>query len=187
MQKMEQNIFGRIEQLYRLMDNQWDKTALLYGFECNGCDDNCCETEFYHHTLIEKAYLIHGFNQLPLPSVILAKKRAQKVCTKSNIAAKKGVVIRIMCPLNQEGKCILYKFRPMICRLHGVPHELLKPDGTYSRNPGCKAGSDLFSAGYFQFDRTPFYSEMAAIEKEYLSFIGKNVKIKQTIAQMLVK
>ncbi|MBF0573595.1 MAG: hypothetical protein HQK69_07535 [Desulfamplus sp.] len=114
-----------------------------------------------------------------------------------------------MCPLNQDGKCILYKYRPMICRLHGIPHELVKPasyllssntkpisdinstlisDTNTVLSPGCNDGSELFSAkGYIKFDRTPFYSEMAAIEKEYLiATIGRAVRNRQTIAQMLI-
>jgi len=193
MKKMAKKIFDRLENLYQTMDRAWEKAALYYGFQCSGCNENCCETEFYHHTLIEKDYLLHGFNKLSLPLSIAAIKRAKKVCTKREIAIKNREQIRIMCPLNQEGKCILYHYRPMICRLHGIPHEVLKPGyssvSTPVLNPGCKAGSELFnSAGYIQFDRTPFYSEMAEIEREYLTtVIGRVTRIKQTIAQMLVK
>ncbi|MBF0301488.1 MAG: hypothetical protein HQK73_00475 [Desulfamplus sp.] len=206
MKDAEKQIFERLSNLYTKMDRAWDKTASLYGFKCNGCDENCCETEFYHHTLVEKAYLLKAFDKLPVPAVIAAKKRAQKVCTKRDIAAKKGESIRVMCPLNQDGKCILYNFRPMICRLHGIPHEILKPSQSSVSssvlppslnsipnpavlNPGCKVGYELFNAsGYIKFDRTPFYSEMAAIEKDYLTkVIGRVTRIRQTIAQMLVK
>ncbi|MBF0259829.1 MAG: hypothetical protein HQK62_13525 [Desulfamplus sp.] len=181
------------------MDTAWDKTASLYGFQCNGCDESCCETEFYHHTLIEKTYLLHGLSQMPPPAVIAAKKRAQKVCTKRNIATKKGGNIRVMCPLNQDGKCIIYRFRPMICRLHGIPHELSKFENNSMKDPlisykpgaltspGCKAGSELFSSGYIPFNRTPFYMEMAEIEKEYQKSVGTITRNRQTIAQMLIK
>ena len=46
------------------MDKAWNKIADLYGFQCNGCEDNCCRSLFFHHTYIEKSYLLHGFNQL---------------------------------------------------------------------------------------------------------------------------
>jgi len=189
MKDTEKQIFERLEHLYSEMDRAWETTASLYGFKCNGCDENCCETEFHHHTLIEKAYLIKGFNQLPPPAAVGVKKRTKKVQTKRNIAAKKGESIRIMCPLNQGGKCILYKFRPMICRLHGIPHELRKPGCLPVLSPGCKAGSNLFNAaGYIQFDRTPFYIEMAKIEKEYQGLMdNKVIRNRETIAQILVK
>ncbi len=189
MNDKEKEIFVRLEKLYSKMDIAWNKIALLYGFECNGCNENCCETEFYHHTLVEKNYLLKGFKQLSAPSIIFAKKWAKKVCTKRDLAAKKGESIRIICPLNLDGKCILYKFRPMICRLHGIPHQLRKPDSLTLFSPGCNAGAHLFDAkGYIEFDRTPFYIEMAAIEKEYLtSIIGKITRNRQTVAQMLLK
>lgn len=189
MKEMEKKIFDRLERLYHEMDSAWDKAASHYGFQCNGCDDNCCETEFYHHTFIEKAYLLHGFSQLPLPITIAARRVAQKVCTKRGIAAKKGEQIRIMCPLNHEARCTLYRFRPMICRLHGIPHEVLKPGCSPVLSPGCRAGSSLFNASeYIQFDRTPFYAEMAEIEREYLTkVVGRLTRTKQTIAQMLAK
>ncbi|MGD9731800.1 MAG: hypothetical protein AB7U45_06430 [Desulfamplus sp.] len=184
---MKKQIFTQLENLYDKMDAAWNETASLYGFECSGCDENCCETEFYHHTLVEKAYLLKGLNQLPAPTVIAAKKRAKKVCTKRDIGAKKGITIRIMCPLNQEGRCILYKFRPMICRLHGIPHELRKPGLSPIFSPGCKAGEELFDKkGYIEFDRTPFYTQMAEIEKEYQVVIGSSTRNRQTIAQMLI-
>lgn len=187
MKEMVNKIFERLEKLYHAMDTAWDRAALSYGFRCNGCDENCCETEFYHHTSIEKAYLLHGFNQLPLPLAIASKKRAQKVVTKRNIAAKKGGQIRIMCPLNLEERCSLYRFRPMICRLHGIPHELTKPGSLPVKSPGCNAGSDLFGVKYIQFDRTRFYSEMATIEMDYLNIIGKTTRNRETIAHMLLK
>ncbi|MBF0230564.1 MAG: hypothetical protein HQK63_13425 [Desulfamplus sp.] len=109
MKESEKKIFERLENLYCEMDSAWEKIASLYGFICNGCDENCCESEFYHHTLIENKYLLKGFKQLPTPQIILATKRAKKVCTKRDIAAKKQESIRIMCPLNQDGKCIFQK------------------------------------------------------------------------------
>ncbi|MBF0242642.1 MAG: hypothetical protein HQK64_09235 [Desulfamplus sp.] len=189
MNNRQKEIFKQLENLYLEMDRAWEQVAILYGFQCNGCDENCCETEFFHHTFVEKDYLLKGFNELLPPQIIAAKKRAKKVSTKRAIASKKGESIRIMCPLNQEQKCIIYKFRPMICRLHGLPHELLKSN---SLNPilssGCKAGSEIFDqAGYIKFDRTPFYLKMAEIEKEYLNrVVGKFVRNKETIAQMLL-
>ncbi len=189
MKETRTKLFHSLSHLYQEMDRSWENTASQYGFQCNGCSENCCETEFYHHTFIEKAYLLHGFKQLPGPAMVSAAKRAKKVCTKRNIASRKGKSIRIICPLNLEGKCILYQFRPMICRLHGIPHELYTPFKGKLQQPGCNAGATFFQAAYYPFDRTLFYSKMASIEKKYLEFNFKGTakRIKQTIAQMIVK
>lgn len=189
MREIEKKLFNRLNSLYQEMDSTWKSTASEYDFQCNGCSENCCETEFYHHTYIEKSYLLHGFSKLPRPAMVGAAKRAQKVCTKRNIAAAKEENLRIMCPLNLKGKCILYQFRPMICRLHGIPHEVYTPLNDKVQNPGCDAGAPLFKAVYYPFDRTLFYSEMASLEKDFLEFKFKGAakRIKQSVAQMLVK
>ena len=43
----------------------------------------------------------------------------------------------VMCPLNDDGLCSLYKHRMMICRLHGVPSSMTRPDGQKMEFPGC--------------------------------------------------
>ncbi len=176
------------------MDTLWNRTADQYGFQCNGCEDNCCETEFYHHTHIEKAYFLHGFNRLQRPVIVMSSKKAKKVNAKRHLAAKKKERLRIMCPVNIDGKCTLYPYRPMICRLHGIPHEVEIPAGLGKEKkrihqPGCAAGADLFKETYHPFDRTPFYSQLATLEKAYcqLKFPGKPQRIKETIAQMIAK
>ena len=85
---------------------------------------------------------------------------------------------------------MLYAFRPMICRLHGIPHELHRPGGNVIKNPGCNAFFDQCrksgTSAYIRFDRTPFYRQMAILEKDLRQATGYTDKIKLTIAQMLV-
>ena len=158
--------------------------ASLYDFQCNGCEDNCCRSLFFHHTLIEKAYLLHGFNQLSQDIKEESITRAKIYYSKTFIESGSLDSLKLMCPLNWDGMCILYKYRPMICRLHGLPHELHKPGNAIYHGPGCDAG--LFdSKKYLVFDRTPFYIEMAEIEMEFLRKTHKNGRIKETVAQML--
>ncbi|SLM28835.1 conserved hypothetical protein [Desulfamplus magnetovallimortis] len=181
--------FNRLRQIYDDMDTEWQNKAAQYGFKCNGCKENCCESEFYHHTFIEKAYLIKGFKTMPLPSRIKTQKRAGKVLKKRDAAAKKGESSKVMCPLNIEEKCMIYPFRPMICRLHGIPHELYTPLKEKIESPGCDAGAPFFEGKYYQFDRTPYYKKIAALEKDFLDFHfnGKAKRIKQTIAHMIAE
>jgi Fe-S-cluster containining protein len=95
-----------------------------------------------------------------------------------------------MCPLNRDGQCVAYPYRPMICRLHGIPHELHRPGGKIIKNPGCDSFFDQCrdrgTTEYIRFDRTPFYQQMAMLEKELRQETGYAEKIKLTIAQMLV-
>ena len=161
------------------MDKAFDKAASHYGFQCNGCEDNCCKSFFYHHTFIEKDFLLSKANGFTAEQRIELKKTAELYI--ETLSEKP------LCPLNKGEKCILYNQRPMICRLHGIPHHLNIPGKGIKQNPGCDAGEYFFnSTSYFSFDRIPYYKEMAEIEKEYRKTIGRSEKIKQTIAHMLL-
>lgn len=166
------------------MDNTWNRIAEAYQFQCNGCKDNCCQSLFFHHTHIEKAYLHHGFEQLKPDKKKDILNKAEYYCRKTFPTSGEVKSLKIMCPLNEKGRCILYPYRPMICRLHGLPHEIRKPGFNPLMGKGCETG--LFDdKPYIEFNRTPFYQNMAQIEAEYRKKIKINYKIKETVGQML--
>jgi Fe-S-cluster containining protein len=179
----------QLEELFRAMDQSYAAVADQYGFQCIGCVDNCCLTRFYHHTLLEVLYLVEGMRTLESGVQQRVKQQALAVSTRLAEADCRGAAIRIMCPLNQDGRCRLYHHRPMICRLHGIPYELQRPAGNAIKNPGC----DLFfekcrasgKTDYIRFDRTPFYRQMAMLEQKLRCVTGYTDKLKFTIAQML--
>lgn len=177
----------RLAILFEQMDRSYAVVADQYGFHCSGCTDNCCRTRFYHHTLLEYLYLIDGVRRLDRITRQTVLGRAASVNTQQ--ADRKGGALRVMCPLNRDGRCLVYTHRPMICRLHGIPHELHRPDGRIMRNPGCDAFFDQCRRSgkndYIPFDRTPFYREMAMLEKALRAETGCGDKMKLTIAQML--
>jgi hypothetical protein len=114
------------------------------------------------------------------------RNRAERACGGQSQADNPGGVLGEMCPLNCNGLCVLYAYRPMICRLHSLPHELKKPRQTVSFGPGCptfdrKCGNKT----YFPFDRTSFYLEVAQIEQEFRLHLGTNQKIRMTVAEMI--
>lgn len=183
-------LMNRLKTLFDEMDRAYQAAADRYGFRCNGCEDNCCLTRFHHHTLVEYLYLVDGVRALDPVLLRAVLSRAVTVFTRTAEADQRGESVRIMCPLNQEGRCVAYAHRPMICRLHGIPHELHRPGGTVLRQPGCDSFFDQCrhsgTTMYIQFDRTPFYRQMALLEKELRRLTGYGDKIKLTIAQMLV-
>ncbi|MFH2218243.1 MAG: hypothetical protein ABII68_01110 [Pseudomonadota bacterium] len=177
----------RLAEIYAAMDQKYRDAADHYGFSCTGCDDNCCLTRFYHHTLLEYLYILKGFRRLESKKQTELKNRALDVCQKAELADEKGLSVRLMCPLNVDGLCLLYKHRPMICRMHGIPHELKSPDGRRVHGPGCDAFSrQCMEKSDFNFDRTPFYLEMALLEKELKQTAGAMGKVRFTVAQMLL-
>ena len=173
--------------IYADMDRKYQEAADYYGFECTGCEDNCCLTRFYHYTLIEYFYLKKGYHCLDNGKQTEVKQRSLAVCRKIDEADEKGKSVRLMCPLNFGSLCVLYPYRPMICRLHGIPHELQGPDQGILHSSGCGTFAlKCHRKKRFKFDRTPFYMQMAALEKEVKQAVGMTQKIKMTVAQMIV-
>ncbi len=107
-----------------------------------GCSD-CCHALF-DLSFIEALYLNHRFNQAfppgPKRDAILerantADREHYKLKRKAFRAGEQGVPTseiladlareRIRCPLlGDDDRCILYAFRPVTCRLYGVPLEI---------------------------------------------------------------
>lgn len=177
----------QIVDLFEQMDRAYDAAAKTAGFICNGCKDNCCMTRFYHHTLLEYLYLKLGLASLK-PEVLEAVKiQAGEALKHVAKLESTGKPIRVRCPLNTTGRCIVYAHRPMICRLHGVPHALRRPDGQTQTGPGCgdfyvQCGQETES----HLDRTPLYIAMAKLEQGLRKDLGYNEKIKMTIAEILL-
>lgn len=179
--------FNSLKIIYDAIDQNYNEVGNQYGFICKGCEDNCCATRFYHHTLLEVLYILKGFKSLEKEKQIKIKHRTLEVSRKIIEAGEKEMDLRPMCPLNFDGLCILYIHRPMICRLHGIPSELHIPGKQITYSPGCYSFSkQCKEKGYIAFDRTPFYIEMAQLEKKLQQAVGMTQKIKMTVAQMLV-
>ena len=180
--------FDRLQAIFADMDRKYGKAADYYGFQCRGCEDNCCLTRFYHHTYLEYLFILRGFNALEPSIRHTIQAKAESVCRQTQVADNKGLPVRLMCPLNKDGMCALYHYRPMICRLHGIPHELHKPGRSIVRGPGCGEFDNQSSdKPYIKFDRTRFYFEMAGLENEFKRATGLSGRIKLTIAEMIIE
>jgi len=81
----------------------------------------------------------------------------------------------------------MYEHRLMICRLHGIPYEFTPPGRDRVYGEGCAIFSSRHGdQPYIPFDRTPFYSELSALEREFRQTTGIYEKIKMTIAEMIL-
>jgi Fe-S-cluster containining protein len=178
---------SRLKTLFEKMDHEYETISGKYGFECRGCEDNCCRTRFHHHTFIEYYYIRKGFEILSREQQQRIRRTASTVDQIHSIAGRKEQSAKEMCPLNLDGRCILYSYRPMICRLHGIPHELHRPGKAVQNHPGCNAFYiQCRQPLYIRFDRTPYYIEMSALERDLKSALGISERIKMTVAQMLL-
>ena len=180
--------FHRLQAVFEDMDRKYGKAADHYGFHCRGCKDNCCLTRFYHYTFLEYLFILKGFDTLGPSQRHTIHAKAESVCRQTQEADDNGLPVRLMCPVNKDGMCTLYHYRPMICRLHGIPHELHKPGQPIFHGPGCGDFDARCShKPYFEFDRTRFYFEMAGLENEFKRVAGLTGKIKLTIAEMIME
>ncbi len=173
--------------LYDEMDAAYGAVAQRYGFQCRGCEDNCCRTRFYHHTLLEAAGLLMGYRELPECQKASIIERARAYCRALKASAHLDRPLRHLCPLNSDERCLLYRQRPMICRLHGIPHVMRHPRRGLIAGTGCH----LFEASCSQaaghpLDRTPLYAAMAMLEKSLRQASGIESPVRLTIAEMIL-
>lgn len=168
----------RLEALYARMDRRYSEIADRCGFHCRGCEDSCCRTTFHHHTLMEYLYLREGVISLE------KDKRDEILLLSHTVSANPNA--GLICPLNEDGRCLLYAHRPMICRLHGIAHELRRPDGTVQRGPGCAAFAAVSKERVpIALDRTEFYWELSKLEQEARMAMGFFQKVRMTVSQMM--
>ena len=171
--------FGaRLHALYAEMDRAYHRVSAAYGFTCNGCADNCCWSRFHHHTLVEYLDLQAGLAQLP-PRVHAG------VTARARQAVQAPPDRRTPCPLLEDARCLLYGHRPMICRLHGIPHRLVRPDGKVLEGDGCAAFHARCGPAVQRLDRTPFYRQLAALETELRAKTGFSGRLHLTVAGMI--
>lgn len=179
--------FEALENLFEQMDNAYEAAASHFGFACSGCEENCCLTRFHHHTWLEYLYLRHGFAGLENQCRERLVENAVAYDAAMAAAEVGDVPFRRMCPLNQDGLCQLYAYRPMICRLHGVPHEISPPGRGRLFSAGCtEFDRRCGDRPYYAFDRTPFYLKLSDLELQLKKTTGVNRKFKRTVAQMLI-
>lgn len=180
------HFLDRLQSVFQNMDQQYARAAAHYGFNCSKCRNNCCRTRFYHHTHIEYLCMQTGYASLGPENRRALKARAADICKGGQEIKEDASDLAPMCPLNVDELCSLYDYRPMICRLHGIPHELRKPGQNVVFGPGCMTFDERCAhKSYFKFDRTGFYLEMAQLEKDYKAAASLTGRIKMTIAEMI--
>jgi len=183
----------RLNNIYRAMEEEYDEVARQLRFSCSGCPDNCCDSYFLHHTSIEWAYLWQGMRQLPpgrQREILDRAAAADRVCQEELANGRRPVV---MCPLNEHGLCVLYPYRLLVCRTHGVPAVMTRPDGKRLSFPGCFRCQEIVRArgkdADIPFvDRTRLLQQLVMVENELTQGIYRSrPRIRMTIAEMLVK
>jgi len=180
--------FERLAEVYSEIDAEYDRVAKEYdNFSCQGCEDNCCVTVFYHYTLIESLYFMEGFEALPEEKKKESIGRAEEYVKELGNHPFAETGLSIMCPVNYDGLCAVYEHRPMICRIHGLPGVLHSPQKGTQKWEGCDRFKKLHGGNItHEVDRTAFYTRIAFIERDLRQEMVFMQKYKKTIAEMIV-
>ncbi|WP_232362489.1 hypothetical protein [Desulfogranum mediterraneum] len=182
-----------IAEIYETMATSYDEVASQIALSCEGCPDNCCDSYFQHYTYSEWAYLWEGIRALEDEQLDRIMERARSYVEESGRILAQGERPQLKCPLVEDGLCGLYKHRLMICRTHGVPATLTRPDGQHLRFPGCFRCQEIVEDRYAvetdapAMERTILYRRLAQLESRFLGSVRHLYpKLKLTIAEMIV-
>lgn len=180
---------SRLTALYQRMETAYDRVAGELAFSCTDCPDNCCDSFFLHHTVSEWSYLWLGLGELTPEYLARIRGRAERYLAGAAAAIARNERPQILCPLNEQGLCSLYAHRLMICRMHGVPSAMTKPDGQKQSFPGCFRCQELTGGreNLPAVERTELYRDLAELERELLTAVyWRGGRVKMTIAEMIL-
>ena len=151
--------------------------------DCVRCKINCadCCHAIFGIFLIEALFLKNDFERLDKEEKEKAISRAKKSDQELEKVQKKlkqfrddpymiNYILareRIRCPLlSEDNKCILYPYRPITCRVYGIPI-LIRGNVRVCHKSGFEKGNTYTT---YNMDRT--YEELYSISKELLSASG---------------
>ncbi|NOX21240.1 MAG: hypothetical protein GXO99_08315 [Nitrospirae bacterium] len=176
----------RLGRLYKKVDHAYSEIAEELGFTCEGCKDNCCQNVFLHFTVVESLYLIEGFRKLEREVKEEIYQRAEDYNRAYASTSRPVLNLKKFCPLNFDGRCVLYEYRPIACRFYGLPGKLVSPARGAEEFRGCWRFEELYPGSERMLDRTEFYKELAALEGDLRKRLCYYQKYKKTIAQMIL-
>jgi Fe-S-cluster containining protein len=192
--QLSDDLSCEVADIYEEMAHGYAEVAGKLNFSCDGCSDNCCDSYFQHHTYTEWSYLWQGFRKLDAARQEELLSRSQKYILSCEEALAREERPQVMCPLLDDGRCTLYTHRLMVCRTHGVPASMRRPDGQTLNFPGCFRCQKIVKKKFVHdsqaphVERTPLLLRLVAVERE---FMGEKLhlypKVNLTIAQMLVQ
>ena len=183
-----------ISEIYRAMQEGYETIAAEITLSCSDCSDNCCDSWFQHHTYSEWAFLWEGLRMLAQPVLERITERAKEYIRTSSDSLASGKRPQVMCPLNEDGLCILYHHRMLVCRMHGIPATMTRPDGQSMRFPGCFCCQEIVAEKYADenaapaMDRTPLFRRLVGVESQLMGPQRHLYpRVKKTIADMIVE
>lgn len=184
--------FKRYEELVEIVDKAFDRVKIQNKdlVKCkSGCSD-CCHALF-DLTLVEAIYINYRFLELfeaskreeIIERANNADRKIYKIKRQAHKALEKGeneVKIlsdigaeRVRCPLlSKEERCELYKYRPITCRVYGIPTSIQGMSHTCGKSGFVEGGK------YSTISMDKIYRTLYEISEEFVAFIqSKHLKM----------
>jgi protein-tyrosine phosphatase/Fe-S-cluster containining protein len=167
--------FAEYESLLRQIDEARAESPA--GDACPRKEGSCCY-EYRELQLIEVIYLTAGMNRVlksedRLALIGEAVEAHRNVMGLKREAPSSGIAAayagaKILCPLNRDELCSVHTFRPLACRLHGLPSDAV--DRESIRDALARLSSNVFFAfsGLFLDDRDLTFTLPEAVSGKYV-------------------
>jgi hypothetical protein len=155
-----------LKALYSRADLGYEAHMREHGLSCGSCfEAPCCRVDLRLHTYLEKYYLLQGFGSLEAG----VRDGVVALCVRGASAEGENE----FCVMRGPGVCLIYPWRPLICRLAGPAHSFQGPRGGSVRGDGCPQllrdpGRDTPP----RMDRTPYYRDMSLLELNLVNEFG---------------
>lgn len=132
---MKENFISFLNSLDKRLTDYFDNYKSY--IHCKAGCSACCEKGDYPLSQTELEYLMQGYIELGNEIKILVQKNIENM--------EKGG----KCPFLVDNKCSVYKYRPIVCRVHGLAY-MIKED--LVKVPYCvnfgKNYSEVYKEGY---------------------------------------
>lgn len=183
------DVLGRYSDLLAEVDSWFEKCSLVAGEEVacgRGC--SCCCRGLFDITLLDACFLRQGIDLLPF-SVRndVVEKSLRRISSLNSIWPDFGCpfILNIYpekeydiampdddetpCPLLDEyGNCLAYAYRPMTCRLHGIP--VIDFDGEPFFDEWCSKnfnGKNPLEINYIRFNFKGVFTQEQLLFREF--------------------
>ena len=168
---------------YLAIAAQWEaefqRNQSIYGdkIHCRkGCSD-CC-SQMFQITELEGAYISRAVKDLPSEVRERASARAreyipqrEKLLESRNVPDAWGSLpppgLRLPCPALEDGACLVYSHRPLICRKYGVPlYNPKQPDRIHACELNFAPGEEIEATELVQI-QTGIHDRWAEVNQNY--------------------
>lgn len=189
----------RYTQVVEAYAAEFERNRELHGqrIRCQrGCDD-CCH-QLFQISEPEAAEISRGVNKLPQKTQERMRERAAVYLEdRAALLARTGQVEswgalhgegrRLPCPALQDGACLVYDHRPLICRKFGIP--LWNPDRpgrVYACQLNFRDGEEIHDGQLVQI-QTELHSQWKRLQQDYNLAGGHRDNRPLTVARAIVE